>query len=45
MLAGPGAAVVSIPRIGDRLVSWVLAFCAGLTIVCAAAVLTLWTHV
>jgi hypothetical protein len=44
LLVGPGAAVMSYPRIADRLVSWALTVTASLSIACGIAVLMLWTH-
>jgi hypothetical protein len=45
LLVGPGSVVVSMPRINDRVVSWALAICAGMSIACGVGVLTLWTHI
>nr|WP_296066544.1 hypothetical protein [uncultured Actinoplanes sp.] len=43
-VAGPGAALMSVPRVGSRLVSCALSVAGSLTVFCAAAVVTLWTH-
>ena len=41
LLVGPGAAVMCVPRLKDRLVSWALAVTLSMTIICGIAVLIL----
>jgi hypothetical protein len=45
LLVGPGSAVMSYVRVDQRSVAWALALTASLTVACAVAVTTLWTHV
>ncbi|WP_250008526.1 hypothetical protein [Actinoplanes sp. M2I2] len=42
---GPGAAIMSVANVGNRLISWALGVSGSLTVVTMVSVLTLWAHV
>lgn len=44
-LVGPGAALMSVANVGNRLVSWALTVAGSLTVLTLLAVLTLWLQV
>jgi hypothetical protein len=44
MVLGPGAAVLAVANVGNRLMSWALSVIGSMTIALGAGVLTLWTH-